>query len=321
MLKTNFPFASRARKSVNVIFAIASMSLVSTLANAEHRVIDSRGEQVLDAVPTRVAALNWDIAEQVIELGVEPVAMPDISGYQDWVVKPAVPESTQDIGTRVEPNFERLAQLEPDVIIVASPQFDLIPRLEKIAPVLFYQTYDGAHDNAQAAINNFTQIAQVLDKAVIAHQKLGDMESQFALMSEKLDAAFPNGKPKVNAFRFASTTSVYLYGDNSTTQYALQRLGFEPKIIKPSTQWGVTQVRINDLKHIDDGVGLYFQPFDREAELARSVLWQALPFVRTGNINSVEPVWNYGGAMSLLYTAQAVTKSLLEIAENQNNAQ
>ncbi|WP_047044049.1 iron-siderophore ABC transporter substrate-binding protein [Vibrio mexicanus] len=295
------------------------MLSASASAFAQHRVIDSRGEQVLDAVPQRVAALNWDIAEQVIELAVEPVGMPDIAGYEEWVVKPAVPESTQDIGTRVEPNFERLAQLEPDVIIIASPQLDLLPRLEKIAPVLYYHTYSDKHNNSQAAINNFTQIAQALDKQALAHQKLDDMETQLAAMSAQLDRAFPSGKPNVNAFRFASTTSVYLYGDNSTTQYVLEKLGFNPKIEKPASQWGVTQVRINELKNIEDGIGLYFKPFDQEAKLSRSVLWQALPFVRYGKVNSVEPVWNYGGAMSLLYTAQAVTDSLLEIAEQQNS--
>ncbi|MEI8633762.1 hypothetical protein P4S72_20110 [Vibrio sp. PP-XX7] len=59
---------------------------------------DSRGKHSLPNIPVRVAALNWDIAEQVLELGVTPVAMPDIAGYRTWVVKPAVPKESKISG-------------------------------------------------------------------------------------------------------------------------------------------------------------------------------------------------------------------------------
>ncbi|MGF1694336.1 iron-siderophore ABC transporter substrate-binding protein [Vibrio lamellibrachiae] len=304
------------RATLKSILVLSAM-LVSGLSNADVTVTDSRGEHTLKATPTRVAALNWDIAEQVIELGVTPIAMPDIAGYQEWVVKPAIDASVEDIGTRVEPNFERLAQLKPDVIIIASPQLDLLDRLELIAPVLYYQTYSADHDNAQASIDNSRLLSKALGKQQVAEGKLLEMDARFTQMTTQLSDAFPEGKPKVSAFRFASTTAVYLYGENSTTQYVLQRLGFEPAIEKPSTQWGVTQVRVNDLKHVNDGVALYFKPFDQEPQLNRSVLWQAMPFVRANRLNSIEPVWNYGGAMSLLYTAEAITDSLLDIAANQ----
>ncbi|MGF1720815.1 iron-siderophore ABC transporter substrate-binding protein [Vibrio kyushuensis] len=305
-----------ARAVLKSVLVLSAM-LVSGLSNAVVTVTDNRGEHTLKATPTRVAALNWDIAEQIIELGVTPIAMPDIAGYQEWVVKPAVDASVEDIGTRVEPNFERLAQLKPDVIITASPQLDLLERLERIAPVLYYQTYSADHDNAQASIDNYRLLSKALGKQQVAEEKLLEMDDRFTQMTNQLSDAFPEGKPKVSAFRFASTTAVYLYGENSTTQYVLQRLGFEPAIEKPSTQWGVTQVRVNDLKYVNDGVALYFKPFDQEQQLNRSVLWQAMPFVRANRLNSIEPVWNYGGAMSLLYTAEAITDSLLDIAANQ----
>lgn len=59
---------------------------------------------------------------------------------------------------------------------------------------------------------------------------------------------------------------------------------------------------------------LYFLPFAQQAQLEKSMLWQAMPFVRQARVNSVESVWNYGGAMSLQYIAEALTRSLLEVA-------
>ncbi|MDP2575537.1 iron-siderophore ABC transporter substrate-binding protein [Vibrio penaeicida] len=275
---------------------------------------DSRGEQILPKTPVRVAALNWDIAEQVLELGVAPVAIPNIPEYRAWVVKPEVPESVEDIGTRMEPNLARLEQLKPDVIIIGSPQIDLTERLEKIAPVLYYHTYKQEPGNVERSIKHFRQIAHALGKSDVAERRLKQMYSKIDALKIKLDKAYAGQKPKVAAFRFASTTTVYLYGDNSSTQEALQLLGFEPALPQPTTQWGVTQKRLKKLYSIGDGVALYFKPFKQESELEKSVMWNAMPFVKNNKVASVSPVWNYGGAMSLLYVAEALAESLGSVA-------
>jgi iron complex transport system substrate-binding protein len=296
--------------------ALIVMSLISTVL-AQHRVEDSNGEQSLADIPVRVAALNWDIAEQVIELGVVPVAMPDIKGYQEWVVHPAVPAQTKDIGTRVEPNYSVLRELKPDVILVASPQKDLTSKLSEIAPVLYYETYSESHDNARAAITNFKRIAHVLGKSDVAQAKLAAMDVELNQLNQQLTAAFPNGKPKVSSFRFASTTSVYLYADNSMPQYALHKLGFEAALPRPSSQWGITQIRLAQLNKIGNNIALYFEPFDQQDFLATSAIWQSMPFVKSNLVTSVPAVWSYGGAMSILYNARAISEALMKVAETQ----
>lgn len=297
---------------------IAAMILVSwgsqAVIQAPIQVEDSRGLQTLSQVPSRVAVLNWDVAEQVLELGITPIAMPDIAGYRQWVMKPQVPESVLDIGTRVEPNFQRLAALKPDVIIIASPQLDLLPKLELIAPVLFFQTYSEHHNNAKAALDNFKQIAKALGREELASARLAKMYANIEQMKARLEAAYADQLPKVTTFRFASMTSIYQYGDNSTSQYALSLLGIEPAIAQGRTQWGARQKRLKDLRHVDEGIALYFRPFAQESQLESSVMWHAMPFVRAKKMNSVESAWNYGGAISIEYMAQALTDSLLEIA-------
>ncbi|RXJ73920.1 iron-hydroxamate ABC transporter substrate-binding protein [Veronia nyctiphanis] len=299
-------------------FLIVSTSiLVCTPTIAEHLITDSNGQRTLAGVPQRVAVLNWDLAEQVIELGVAPVAMPGIKDYQKWVVKPALPEGVVDIGTRVEPNYELLATLKPDVIFIASPQKDLTDRLSKIAPVLLYQTYSEKHDNAEATLQNFRKIAQVLGKEKVAEEKLAFLNQQLDALKQKLDVAFPGQKPKVTTFRFASETSVYIYGKNSIPEHVLQLLGFENAMPQPATQWGVTQKVMTDLRQIGNGIALYFLPFNERANVERSVVWKAMPFVRNKKVASIESTWSYGGAMSLLYNAEALSESLLRVANAQ----
>ncbi|MFD2176122.1 iron-siderophore ABC transporter substrate-binding protein [Veronia pacifica] len=299
-------------------FFILVVSLITaTNSIAAHIVTDSEGQKTLSSVPQRVAALNWDIAEQVIELGITPVGMPDIKGYQEWVVKPAVPSDVRDIGTRSEPNYELLAELKPDVILIASPQKDLFERLSEIAPVLFYQTYSEKHDNISAAFQSFRQIAQVLGKEAVADKKLALISERMDELKEQLDIAFPGDKPLVTTFRFASETSVYIYGKNSIPEYVLRYMGFENAMPQPASQWGVTQKGVTDLRHIKNGIAMYFQPFNHKAKLERSVVWRAMPFVRNKRVTDIESTWSYGGAMSVLYNAEAITASLLNLASVQ----
>ncbi|MED5506175.1 MAG: iron-siderophore ABC transporter substrate-binding protein [Pseudomonadota bacterium] len=310
--------ASHFSKAKNLNTKLTLSVLASALsfnAMADYQVEDSEGVKTIKAQPVRVAALNWDIAEQVIELGVTPVAVPDIAGYSDWVVQPAIPEDVADIGTRTEPNFSALKKLNPDVILIASPQKDLQERLSEIAPVFYYQTYSEQHSNAAAAIENFKKIAQLLGKEEQANNKLAAMDARIAVLKAELAKAYPGDKPKVTSFRFASTTSVYIYGDNSIPQYALEQLGFENAMDLPASQWGISQKRMTELKKVKNGIALYFEPFPYQDKLNQSPIWKSMPFVRDGQFSPVEASWSYGGAMSILYNAEAMAQSLLTLAE------
>ena len=310
--------ASHFSKAKNLNTKLTLSVLASALsfnAMADYQVEDSEGVKTIKAQPVRVAALSWDIAEQVIELGVTPVAVPDIAGYSDWVVQPAIPDGVADIGTRTEPNFSALKKLNPDVILIASPQKDLQERLSEIAPVFYYQTYSEQHSNAAAAIENFKKIAQLLGKEEQANNKLAAMDARIAVLKAELAKAYPGDKPKVTSFRFASTTSVYIYGDNSIPQYALEQLGFENSMDLPVSQWGIRQKRMTELKKVKNGIALYFEPFPYQDKLNQSPIWKSMPFVRSGQFSPVEASWSYGGAMSILYNAEAMAQSLLALAE------
>ncbi|OEF23663.1 ABC transporter substrate-binding protein [Vibrio rumoiensis] len=301
----------------NIIRAIGSIwiALLSLPSQAAITVTDSLGQHQLPETPKRIVALNWDLAEQLIELDVVPVGVPNIKDYTTWVVQPAMPASVEDLGTRAEPNMEKLAALKPDLILAASPQKDLIPRLQTIAPVLYYQTYNAEQNSAQAAIENFKHIAQVVGKTPLAEQKLNQMQQRFSELKGQLESAFNGSMPSVAAMRFANQTTVYLYAQNSTTDYVLHQLGLTTALPQPAKEWGIVQKRLTDLQHVKDGYVIYFGPFTQQQseQLNKSMLWNAMPFVRNGHVNQADTVWNYGGAMSMEYIAESITKSLLEI--------
>ncbi|WP_165309985.1 iron-siderophore ABC transporter substrate-binding protein [Vibrio ziniensis] len=301
------------KKACQSLVVISSL-LLSCQALAEIHIQDSRGEQVFAQSPQRVVVLNWDLLEQVLELEITPVGAPNLPSYTEWVAQPAIPAGVEDIGTRSEPNLDKISALKPDVIIAASPQKDLIPALERIAPVVYLPNFEQLDQSAQVAIEQFRVLAKLLGKEALADQKLADLDSRFQQLSTRLHTAFGEELPSVVAMRFASTTSVFLYGENSTTQYVVDKLGLRTALPQPAAQWGIVQKRLNELQNVKDGYVLYILPFPEQEKLNKSMLWKAMPFVRSGKVNAVRAVWSYGGAMSLLYTAEALTESLLEVA-------
>jgi len=298
-----------------LIFWLAVTSLSTPLvANALSILDDRQIEHQFEQAPTRVVSLNWTLTEQLIELGIAPIAATDLSGYQDWVAKPSLPTNIIDLGTRAEPNLGRLARLEPQLILINETHHALLPQLEQIAPVIFFNTFSREHNNAEQAIKVFRQLATLFDRERLAEQKLTAMQQRFEQLRAQLLNAYQGQLPKVTSVRFANPSLVYIYGDNAMSQYALEQLGIEAALPQAKSQWGLVQKRTLELSKIDSGSVLYFEPFAQWPKLKASRLWQAMPFVRAGRIAAVESTWTYGGAISLKYLAESMTKSLLSIA-------
>lgn len=80
--------------------------------------MDREQPQTSNQTATRVIALEWVYAENLLALGIQPVGVADIQGYKQYVnVQPSLTESVVDVGTRQEPNLEAIAQLKPDLIL------------------------------------------------------------------------------------------------------------------------------------------------------------------------------------------------------------
>ena len=291
------------------------LGLCLTLAaNADITITDSRGEQTFDSVPERVVALNWSMAENLVELGIDPVGVADAAGYRKWVVQPSLPESVVNVGKRSEPNMERIASLEPDVIVLSTDQAGLANKMSQVAPVVFFDAFRGDHSNAEKAREIFLQLGRLLQREDQARHKLAMLEARFIWLRGRLRDHFSGERPEVTSVGFASPTVVRVFGKNAMPWYVLRQLGFESAMHQSRTQWGQTQREVADLNRIDrEDVLLYFRPTVLAGDLLEKPLWNALSVVRAGRAAPVAPTWVYGGAMSLRYLAENMTDALLTI--------
>lgn len=138
-------------------------------------------------------------------------------------------------------------------------------------------------------------------------------------MRADLEEMYQGKLPKVTTMRFADTRSVFIYDGNALPSYSAQQLGLESSLSDKHSQWGISKQRLQELAKLDHDVVLYFEPFPYKDKLAKSKLWQAMPFVQTKSVNNVDATWSYGGAMSILYNARAIKESLAALHQQQTH--
>lgn len=156
------------RLKINLLgLILLTSTLLCSFYTRAYSVTDSRGIVEFNSPPQRVVVLDWDLLEQLLTLEVTPIGATELESYQQWVVDPVVPSSVKEVGTRAEPNLEQIAALKPDVIIASSAQEDLLPLLEKIAPVVYLSNFARQDDSGLVAIAHFKTLAHLFSKTFI----------------------------------------------------------------------------------------------------------------------------------------------------------
>lgn len=295
-----------------VLLAVVWAAAWAGPANAV-TVADSRGEHEFTVAPQRVVALSWSLAEQLIELGVTPVAIADPEGYRTWVVRPGLPQEVAGVGLRQEPNLERIAELDPDVILASDDQLGFVPALERIAPVLHFDTFNEAHDNEEAARRTLRELGRLFGREQVVEEKLAALDARLAGLREQVQAHFDGDPPKVTVVRFVDEARVVVHGENAMPVHALHALGLETALELPPSKWGIAFRKTEQLGRIDEGLVLWIEPFPQAEDLFERPLWQAMPFVRQGRFHALPATWTYGGAMSVGYLAEVIAEALLGV--------
>ncbi|ETX13435.1 hypothetical protein OCH239_10330 [Roseivivax halodurans JCM 10272] len=276
---------------------------------------DRRGPQEFASIPERIVVLDWALAEQVLDLGVVPVGAPELDLYRDWVAQPEMPDGVEDVGLRTEPNLERIAALNPDVIIASDAPPEDVARLERIAPVVVFDAWSADHDNVAASEGIFLEIASLTDRTETAEAMIDAMEGELQELRTWLGEAFGGSIPETAVIRLNDGASVWIYGANSIPVAALEALGIENALPQPPSRWGVAQKQVDALAAVENGALIAIRPHMAGDALFETPLWRFLPAVQQGMFAETDPVWSYGGYMSLLRHARAFHDALLPLSE------
>lgn len=282
-----------------------------------YEITDSFGKHRFEAPPQNIVVTDWALLEQMLELGVVPIGAPEVDKYRRLVVRPALPDSVQDIGLRIAPSLYSVKGLEPELVILGTNQKDFSRPFSLFTRVVYYKSFsDRYRTNGTKSRERFLQLAELFQKTELAEQKLAAMDARIAALKTHLQQHFAGSLPKVTTVRFSSAKKALVYGHNSLPEHALQQLGLQSEIEVGLSQWGEKEVSIGRLAQVQQGYLVVFKPVESLAEVLESPTWNQLPAVKSGQVRFAEPAWSYGGAMSVGYIAEVVAEALLAAPAN-----
>lgn len=277
------------------------------------------GQTCIPENPQRVVALEWTYVEDVLALGVQPVGVADIDGYNNWVKIPlALDETVQDVGTRNEPNLELIAELNPDLIIgVYFRVAENYDELNAIAPTLVFNPYpdDLTASQYEEMIKTFTTIATALNREVEGQQIIADMEDAYARAQSALETAGRGGESFIlsQGWTNDSVATFRLFTDNAMAVQILEQIGLENAWDDAPQLYGFTEIGIEgfaDLK--DEPFNFFYVAQDSDNTFfAESPLWSSLSFVQSERAYWMGgDVWLFGGPLSAEVLVETVLTNM-----------
>ncbi|KPP98049.1 ABC transporter substrate-binding protein [Marinobacter sp. HL-58] len=271
------------------------------------------GTITLDSTPKRIVALNWAATEALLLLGVTPVGVADRDGYSVWVKEPELPDKVANIGTRVAPSLEAIAELEPDLIVTSSEMAPASGLLERIAPTYVISVYKEGHRPFEKASEMLTTLGEMLGREDRAEGILADIEQTLDTQRQRLEEAGMTDRP-VALVNFLDDRHVRIYAPNSLYQSTLDALGLENAWPRQGNFWGFSVVGLEAIAPYQNSRIAVVSPTlpGLSDTLADSPFWTYLPAVRRDEVYQIDAVWPFGGVFPVKRLATMLTDSLLE---------
>ncbi|WP_317618411.1 siderophore ABC transporter substrate-binding protein [Paenibacillus sp. PL91] len=147
------------------------------------------GETVVPVNPAKVVVFDFGTLDTLDKLGVEVAALPQAN-------IPSYLEKYKDAkyvnaGSLKEPDFEKVNELAPDLIIISGRQSDAYEELSKIAPTIFMgvdtKNFMGSFEE------NVKTLGQIFNKSTEAEAELVTIKASIQALNEKAAASGKNG--------------------------------------------------------------------------------------------------------------------------------
>ena len=290
---------NRQRRFLILMGASALMTSACTQPNrpsahgpstATKRVQHGLGETEVPVNPTRIAVAGYFTVEAMMALGMQPIAAPAVI-IENLLHLPPVEDAIADIGVPRNPNLEKIATLNPDLILTSKLfiREDTYPLLSQIAPTVVLDA-DG-HTEWQ----ELTRLcAETLGKETEAEQLRADYEAKLQTFRSQVDVS----QLQVSVASF-SPEQISIFGRESFIGTVLDAAGLSRP---PNQREGRnTQISIELLNEIDGDVLFVMKP-QSQTELAGDVraslekiktnpLWNQLKAVQNNQVYEVDTYW------------------------------
>ncbi len=202
-----------------VLFASLLAFAVNSVWAADITVENAAGKQVVPQNPQKIVVLDFASLDTLRELGVKDRVVGNSKGKVPDYLSEFAEDKYADMGTMPEPNFEKINELEPDLIIASQRQEKLLPRLKEIAPVFYVMNdYNDYYGSLQ---KNILALGQIFDKESLAKEKLANLDQSINSLSKVT-------KDKTALITIINESRISAFGDKSRYGMVYNQFGFTP---------------------------------------------------------------------------------------------
>ncbi len=138
------------------------------------------GETKVKTNPEKVVVFDMGALDTLDKLGVEVAAVPH-DGLPKYLSK--YKGTTENAGGLKEPDFEKINEIAPDLILISGRQSEAYEELSKIAPTVFVGVDTTKY--MESFEENVTLLGKIFDKEDEAAKKLASVEENINALKEK----------------------------------------------------------------------------------------------------------------------------------------
>lgn len=274
--------------------------------------------------PKRVVVLEYSFVDALAALNVKPVGIAD-DNKKERIIKPLRDKigNYTSVGTRKQPNLEKISKLKPDLIIADSNRHKGIYKdLSKIAPTIELKSFDGDYDDN---IDAFKTIAKALGKEKQGDKRLEEHDKKIA--EYKKEIKFNKDEKVLPAV--AAKSSFLGHPSESYVGQFLKELGFKealtPKVTKGLSKYlKGPYLEMSSETLLDVNPGRMFVMTDKASpdeptfkKMQKDPVWKKLDAVKHDRVSVVDrDLWARARG---LISSEEMAKELVEISKKDQN--
>jgi iron complex transport system substrate-binding protein len=177
------------------------------------------GETQVKKNPSKVVVFDFGTLDSLDKLGIEVAALPKSS------IPPYLEKYKDDkyvnVGSLKEPDFEKIHELQPDLIMISGRQSDLYDVFKKIGPTIYLGVDTSRYMESFA--ENARTLGKIFDKEAAVEEELAKVNESIKQLHEKVSASKQNA-----LIILANDGKVSAYGAGSRFGIIHDVFGFTP---------------------------------------------------------------------------------------------
>lgn len=180
----------------------------------------SLGEAVVNKNPKKVIVFDYATLDSLDKMGIDVIGLPKGSTMPSFLEK-FNDDKYENVGTLFEPDFEKIYELQPDVIFVSGRQAEVYEELAEIAPTIYFEV-NGA-DYMGSVTRNLTTLGEIFGKEEFIEKELANINESIQELNKK---ATQSGKNALIVM--ANDGNISAFGEGSRFGVIHGDFGFEP---------------------------------------------------------------------------------------------